>query len=67
MKKLLVRIDKDELSAITELESYGKLEKVSFLLNLFSVEGENLSIKKISKIKGVMSIEEDRKGELMLA
>lgn len=67
MKRLLVRIDKNELSAIAELETYGKLEKVSFLLNLFSVEGENLSAKKISKIKGVVSIEEDRKGELMLA
>lgn len=65
MRKLLVEVDNKSIEAVRDLEKMGKIEKVSFLLNLFTVEGENLSILKIKNIKGVLSVEEEYHGNLM--
>lgn len=67
MRKLLVKIDTKSAEAIPDLEKFGKIEKVSVLMNIFSIEGSNLSIAKIKKIEGVLTVEDDYSGELLMA
>lgn len=61
-----MRIDQKEIQAVEHLRKFGELKKVSILLNLFSLEGENIHLSQIKKIKGVSSVEEDFKGDLLL-
>jgi len=66
MNGLLVKIDKVNLFAIEELQKVGKVKRVSLLLNLFSVECDVNLIDDIKKIKGVLSVEEDYVGSVMV-
>lgn len=65
MEKLLIKIEENELDTIKKLSGYGQMEEISALLNLFSIEGESLPIKKIEKLKGVISIEQEKEGRLL--
>lgn len=66
MKRMLVQIDRDKIQAVEQLKIFGDVKKVSFLLNIFSVEGEFSTSKHLKDINGVISVEEDFKGDLML-
>lgn len=59
-------IDKNHLNAVEKLQEYGAVEKVSFLLNIFSVEVDLKVIDQIQGIQGVLSVEDNYKGSLML-
>lgn len=60
-------IDKNQLKAVERLQEFGTVEKVSFLLNIFSVEVDLKMVPQIQDIQGVLSVEENCKGSLMFA
>ena len=67
MKKLLVTVDKNNLGAVEKLQTYGTIEKVSFLLNIFSVEVDLDKASEIKNIEGVLCVENNHEGRLMFA
>lgn len=62
--KYIIEIDSDYNEAIGELSKYGKIEKISILLNLFSLETQVENICEIKKIKGVESVNKELEGSL---
>lgn len=64
MDKYIIEIDRDCNEAIEELSKYGKVEKISILLNLFSLETQAENICEIKAIKGVQSINKELEGSL---
>lgn len=64
LDKYIIEIDRDCNEAIEELSKYGKIEKISILLNLFSLETQVENICEIKAIKGVQSINKELEGSL---
>ena len=65
MERWLVKIN-DDYKVKEKLEEFGSIEEVSELMSLYSLKGKDISINKVKNIKGVLSIEKDAKGNLMV-
>ena len=61
--KLIIKISCDT-KALSKLENFGELEKLSDILSLYSLVTEKSYISKIKGIEGVVKVEYNQEGRL---
>ncbi|MEW9124885.1 MAG: hypothetical protein AB2421_19390 [Thermotaleaceae bacterium] len=67
MERLIIEIDQKPNRAVEEISCFGKVEKISVFLNLFTLQTSPDNIDKIKLINGVKSVRVDEEGYLQVA